>query len=160
MKKSLFTIDSFDAIFEGYTQGQHWNGWACPWFTKKVADEIMHHSNKVNGEDYQMRYDAETDTYVYGVGEETECFKGINFDGKQLYPIGTMSWIWDDLADYQSEQSKKLMAYLQDEYFWLDCERLHDVYYGICQEINGYMTDEQVKIFADGFMAAYGRNKE
>lgn len=160
MKKSLFTIDGFDALFEGYTDGQHWNGWACPYFPKKVADEIMRVGNKINGEDYQMRYDAETDAYIYGVGEETETFKGFNVNGNQFYPIGTMSWIWDDIVEYQKDQSKKLMDYLLQEYFWLNCEQLHDVYYGILGEINGYMSNKEVKIFADGFMTAYGRNKE
>lgn len=162
MRKSLFTIDSFNAIFEGYTQGQHWNGWACPYFSKKVADEIMRINNESYcGVAYQMRYDKEQDAFIQEEGcDEPYVIKGIDIDGMHLYPIGTMNWIWDDLAEYQSEQSKKLMEYLREEYFWLDCEQLHEVYYGICQEINGYMSDEQVKIFADGFMAAYGRDKE
>ena len=159
MKKSLFTIDGFDAIFEGYTDGKHWNGWACPYFTKEVADKIAAVYNAENG-DCSMAYNAEKDcfeTFTWDT-ENDEEFRGYDIDGQHLYAIGTMCWIWDDLADYQSEQSKKLMAYLRDEYFWLDCERLHDVYYGICQEINGYMTDKEVRIFADGFMTAYGRN--
>lgn len=162
MKKSLFTIDGFEAIFEGYTQGQHWNGWACPYFTKEMADEIIRINNKTSDVAFHFGYNEDTDTFYRFSDpiDHFEEFTGIDIDGLHLYPIGNMSWVWDDLADYQSEQSKKLMEYLREEYFWLDCERLHDVYYGICQEINGYMTDEQVKIFADGFMAAYGRNKE
>lgn len=162
MKKSLFTIDSVEAIFEGYTDGRHWNGWACPYFTKKVADEIMRVNNESYcGVAYQMRYDEKQDAFIQEDGyDEPYVIEGIDIDGLHLYPIGTMCWIWDDLADYQSEQSKKLMEYLQEEYFWLNCEQLHNVYYGILGEIDGYMTDEQVKIFADGFMTAYGRNKE
>lgn len=163
MKKSLFTIDGFDAIFEGYTQGQHWNGWACPYFTKEVAGKIMQVNNKSHDfKAYQMHYDKEQDAFIRqeDEGDEPYVMKGIDIDGMHLYPIGTMCWIWDDIAEYQSEQSKKLMEYLHEEYFWLDCERLHDVYYGICQEINGYMSDAEVRTFADGFMAAYGRHKE
>lgn len=162
MKKSLFTIDGFEAIFEGYTQGQHWNGWACPYFTKKVADEIMRVNNESYcGVAYQIRYDEKQDAFIQEEGyDEPYVIKGIDIDGMHLYPIGTMNWIWDDLDKYQSEQSKMLMEYLRDEYHWLNCERLYDVYYGILCEINGYMTDEQVKIFADGFMAAYGRTSK
>jgi hypothetical protein len=53
-----------------------------------------------------------------------------------------------------------VMEYLREEYHYLDCEQLYYAYYGIIGEINGYMTDEQVKIFADGFMAGYGRCKK
>lgn len=162
MKKSLFNIDGFEAIFEGYTDGRHWNGWACPWFTKKVANEIMRINNESYcGVAYQIRYDEEQDAFIQEEGyDEPYVIKGYDIDGLHLYPIGNAYWVWDDIAEYQSEQTKKLMEYLLDEYFWLTFEQLHDVYYGICQEINGYMSDDDVKIFADGFMAAYGRNKE
>ena len=134
MKKSLFNIDGFDAIFEGYTSGRHWNGWACPYFTKEVAESIMKVNNKIAGEDCPMSYDAKTDTFSRYYDEDSnDEFQGEDINGMHLYPIGTCCWIWDDLADYQSEQSKKLMEYLREEYFWLDCEQLHDVYYGICQ---------------------------
>lgn len=162
MKKSLFTIDGVDAIFEGYTEGRYWNGWDCPYFTKEVGMQIVRVFNNQTPmlEDEYMRYDENIDAFIRkdACYDEPEMFHGLDIDGLHLYPIGTASWIWDDLIHYQNEQSKKLMEYLREEYFWLDCEQLHDVYCGICQEINGYMTDEQVKIFADGFMTAYGRN--
>lgn len=156
MKKSLFTIDGFEGIFEGYTQGQHWNGWACPYFTKEVAETIMNANNKYADEDFKMSYNADTDTFVRPYDEdENEEFQGIDIDGIHLYPIGTMCWIWDDLADYQTPQGKMLIEYLREEYGWLNCEQLHHCYYGILGEINGYMTDKEVQIFTDGFMAAY-----
>ena len=161
MKKSLFTIDGFDAIFEGYTDGRHWNGWACPYFTKEVGMEICRANNTVNDLAYHMSYNEKTDSFIrLDDAFEPEVFDSVDIDGLHLYPIGNMCWIWDDLADYQSEQSKMLMAYLREEYFYLDCERLHDAYYGICQEIDGYMTDREVKIFADGFMTAFDRSKK
>lgn len=158
LRKTLFTIDGFEAVFDGYTDGSHWNGWACPWFTKKVADEIMRISKNKG---YYVYYDQNSDTYMYYVDDDNnDEFQGNDIDGLHLYPIGNACWVWDDLAEYQSEQTKKLMKYLRDEYFYLNCEQLYDVYYGIAQEIDGYMTDKEVKIFADGFMAAYGRNKQ
>lgn len=39
MFKSKFQIDD-GPIYEGYTNGNHWNGWACPYFTREVADQI------------------------------------------------------------------------------------------------------------------------
>lgn len=164
MKKSLFTIDGINAIFEGYTNGQHWNGWACPYFTKEVGMQIVQIFNNQTHmlEDEYMRYDENIDAFIRkdACYDEPEMFHGIDIDGMHLYPIGTMNWIWDDLADYQKEQNKMLMEYLQNEHHWLNCEQLYDVYYGILQEINGYMSDKEVKIFADGFITAYGRNKQ
>lgn len=162
LRKTLFTIDGTEAIFEGYTDGSHWNGWACPWFTKEVAEEIMRINNAYYtfGE-WQMRYDAEQDAFVREYeDEEPDIFQGKDINGKHLYPIGNMCWVWDDLAEYQNKQTKMLMTYLREAYFWLDCEQLYDVYYGIAQEIDGYMSDEEVRIFADGFMAAYGRKRK
>lgn len=158
MRKTLFTIDGIEAVFEGYTDGSHWNGWACPWFTKEVADDIMRMTNKDN--ENVMRYYQEIDTYSYYIDDDNNSeFKGKDINGLHLYPIGNAYWVWDDLAEYQSEQTKKLMKYLREEYFYLNCEQLYDVYYGIAQEIDDYMTDDEVKIFADGFMAAYDRRK-
>jgi hypothetical protein len=71
-----------------------------------------------------------------------------------------MYWIWNEITDYQSEQSKMVMEYLQNEYPYLDCEQLYDCYCGIVGEINGYMTDKEVQIFVDGFMTAYERCKK
>ena len=164
LRKTLFTIDGTEAIFEGYTDGSHWNGWACPWFTKEVADKIARIVNKEHLSELDgkaMYYLQETDTFQYEpFGEDMrEEFQGKDIDGLHLYPIGNMAWAWDDLAEYQSEQSKMLMTYLREEYFWLNCEQLYDVYYGIAQEIDGYMSDEQARTFADGFVAAYGRRK-
>lgn len=155
LHKTLFTIDGFEAIFEGYTDGSYWNGWACPWFTKEVGLKIAKLNNEVNNIDYFMAYNERTDSFIKLNDDEPEIFQGQDIDGMHLYPIGNACWVWDDIADYQSEQSKKLMAYLQEEYPYLNCKKLYDVYYGVIQEIDGYMTDKQVKIFADGFMVGY-----
>ena len=106
---------------------------------------------------YQMHYDESQDAFIRDEPEYDEPYvvKGYDIDGLHLYPIGNMYWIWDDLAYYQNEQSKMVMKYLQEEYDYLDCEQLYDVYYGIIGEIDGYMTDKEVKIFADGYMTAY-----
>ena len=123
MQKSMFTIDGIEAMFEGHTDGSHWNGWACPYFTKEVIDQIMTCSEPM------MTYDANTDTYTYVIDEDnTNYFQGMDIDGMHLYPIGNDSWVWDNLAEYQSAQSKKLLAYLQEEYYWLNYKQLYTVF--------------------------------
>lgn len=32
MHKTAFEISENIAIYDGYTDGTHWNGWACPWW--------------------------------------------------------------------------------------------------------------------------------
>ena len=102
MHKSYFTIDGFDGIFEGYTDGRHWNGWACPWFTKEVAEQIMQANNESYcHETHQMYYDKNQDAFIRDEPEYDEPYvvNGCDINGMHLYDIGTCCWIWDDLAD-------------------------------------------------------------
>jgi len=42
VRKAEFHFDSHpDTTFPGYTKGDTWNGWACPYFERKVAEEIV-----------------------------------------------------------------------------------------------------------------------
>lgn len=36
-----FHLEAFDEEFEGYTAGESWNGWECPYFEKNVAEKIL-----------------------------------------------------------------------------------------------------------------------
>jgi hypothetical protein len=116
MRKSRFCIDNNEEEFVGYTSGALWNGWATPYFTKEVADEILEHQNKTYS-DYKMDtsvyytiYNAEKDQYEFYdpdydepyiiEGEECETV-----DGKlHLYGIGAYCWIWDEIEEGNEEQ--------------------------------------------------------
>ena len=50
MHESAFEIGDNIAIYDGYTDGTHWNGWACPWFTKETALEIADAHNALMNE--------------------------------------------------------------------------------------------------------------
>lgn len=151
--KSLFTIDGFHAVFEGYTDGSDRYGFAHPWFTKEVTDEIMRIANKKGK---NMRYRKDADAYASFINNELDdACVGQDINGLHLYLIGAACWIWHDIADYLNERGKMLMRYLREEYPWLNCEQLYKVYFEIVREINTDMTNQQIKIFADGFMTAY-----
>lgn len=157
LHKSLFTINGIEAIFEGYTDGSDRYGFVYPWFTKEVADEIMRVANK-KGKD--MRYRKDADAYALFVNNEIDEYcVGQDIDGLHLYLIGAACWIWHDTANYLNERGKMLMSHLQEEYSWLNCEQLYEVYFGIVRGINTDMTNQQIKIFADGFMAAYKKQQ-
>lgn len=49
MNKTTFVIDSIpDAIFTGFTDGDDWNGWACPYFEKSEAECVLK-ASEANG---------------------------------------------------------------------------------------------------------------
>lgn len=99
MRETKFQIED-GPIYEGYTKGNHWNGWACPYFTREVADQIAREVN-ADAPDCTMCYDKANDAFAYKgyMEEEVVIFKGENIQGKHLYPIGAYSWIWDDLSE-------------------------------------------------------------
>lgn len=167
MHKSAFEIDDNIAIYDGYTDGTHWNGWACPWFTKETALEIADDYNVLMPDDkVRTIYNETEDTFIfYGYDEaETEEFKGKDFtiNGKtlHLYPVGNGCWIWDDVADSQTKDSKTVWNYLRSTYFYLNSKELYIIYHGILSEINGYMTMRELELYTDAFVRGYEAHKE
>lgn len=130
MRKSRFGIDTYEDEFVGYTTGEWWNGWATPYFTKEVADEILAIQNKSfveNGMDkdvYYAVYNAEKDQYEFYDPDldAPEVFEGEDcktVDGKlHLYGIGAYCWIWDEIE----EEEKGITA--EQVYITLDPEEL------------------------------------
>ena len=130
MRKSKFYIDTNEGEFEGYTTGYRWNGWATPYFTKEVADEILKSQNKAYS-DFGMDkdgcyaiYNVENDQYEFYEPDyydgpytvEGEDFETV--DGKlHLYGIGTACWIWDEVE-------KEPEIHAEQVYITLDAEEL------------------------------------
>ena len=102
MRKTKFTICDDERIYEGYTDGRHWNGWECPWFTREVTEQIM---KDLNNDGVSTEYNAETDSYIVQAKEwdQPDIFDGADVnteDGVQhLYPIGAWCWIWDEAQE-------------------------------------------------------------
>lgn len=94
MKQAKFAIDTFpDQSFEGYSNGEEWNGWACPYFTLEEGQKILraHNSNGLKG-----MFDKIADQFVFENVDENEFYPAIIEDGVKLYPIGNGSWIWEE----------------------------------------------------------------
>jgi hypothetical protein len=96
-------------MFEGFTAGRKWNGWATPYFTKAEADKIVKWWNGgLSAEDRRVNpafYDAEAMSYVFPLFDSDEMpdefyGNGHGVYGEQLpevlYPIGTGCWTWDE----------------------------------------------------------------
>lgn len=92
MLESAFEIDDNIAIYNGYTDGTHWNGWACPWFTKETALEIADAHNALMNEfnallpknkSYAI-YNETEDTFIFYGYDEAETEDMIQFWFEQL----------------------------------------------------------------------------
>ena len=65
MRQTKFTIDSLDGIFEGYTLGEDWNGWAVPYFTYEQALLVLAASQQADQHGF---YDAVSDRFIFSLG--------------------------------------------------------------------------------------------
>lgn len=70
MFKGKFQIED-GSIYEGYTNGNHWNGWACPYFTRQIAEQIAREVN-ADAPDCTMCYDKANDAFIYKANGD-EC---------------------------------------------------------------------------------------
>lgn len=104
LRKGQFTIDD-ETAYEGYTTGETWNGWACPMFTREVAEQI---TATVKAEDWEggtVTFDEYLQTFVWeseGITETTgfsETFDFTDTEHGRLYPIGAGSWIWSEVKE-------------------------------------------------------------
>lgn len=95
LKKSIFVMDAlYGYVFSGFTKGEEWNGWACPYFTREQAEDIVNiHCKVLNA---SARYDGDGDKFVFEFSDETEEYPMVIVDGEKLYPIGSHVWIWEE----------------------------------------------------------------
>jgi len=94
MKKAVFRIEIYgDNNFEGFTNGETWNGWACPYFTFQEAQKIVD-AHRKTGQNAQ--YDEDSEAFLFEVQNEEEFYLPLNVEGRNLYSIGYSSWIWEE----------------------------------------------------------------
>jgi hypothetical protein len=95
MRAAKFTIETLpNYVFDGFTEHEEWNGWACPHFTHEVGQKILQAHN-LNG--IKALFDEEVDQFVFEIEGEEECYPEVIREGKKLYPIGNGVWIWEEV---------------------------------------------------------------
>lgn len=107
MNKKLFIYEGTSLTFEGYTNGEKWNGFDCPLFELDESLKIMEDFNDLNEElelDIKLVYNSEQDYFV----EEDENYdedEPIIYEPlliktsegtKKVYPIGAGYWTWEE----------------------------------------------------------------
>ncbi len=96
LRPTKFAIDLLgDQLFDGYTQGDEWNGWSCPYFTSKQAEYIV---QAHNGKGLKAWYDANSDSFSFEIeaSDEIDSFPAQEIEGMKVYPIGARCWIWEE----------------------------------------------------------------
>lgn len=124
INKAIFSIENIDNTFEGYTYGETWNGWACPYFTKDESDKVLKNMVDDYGSGFHI-YDNENKRFIVGLSDEVtalpeyldkkiltlsddeilskyedvEVYNEMQLNYKNevinVYPLGSGSWIWD-----------------------------------------------------------------
>lgn len=126
MKKSLFNIDGMP-FYEGYTNGNHWNGWACPMFTKETCESICKCINDVGANIQKAFYDEHLDCFFVtdinnveadnpeGIQEQAEGRDVQTENGiLHLYSFGAYNWIWDDAKERFDTPEEFVFYYLKN----------------------------------------------
>lgn len=116
MRKAFFGMEGIEGgIYEGFTNGDRWNGWACPYFTLEVGKKIM---TDLKGQaeytwaDYNKEHDEFITNYEGLIGD-SETWEGMDIEVEgeivHVYPIGAFGWVWSEIEN--------ATAYEYDEYF-------------------------------------------
>lgn len=101
--RKAFHID-MDPLFIGWGDETRWNGWHCPAFEEKAAMALMAHVNESAPKEFQITYDAETETFYVPYEDEDEKPEAVkahlidvtgNGPTVKVWSIGAFSWVWD-----------------------------------------------------------------
>jgi hypothetical protein len=98
LREAKLQLDTYGAEeFAGFTAGETWNGFACPYFTFEQAQHVlMAHQNL----GLDAGYDRERDEFFFTLGhgdeEGPEFYGPVRVGGLTVYPIGAGCWIWSE----------------------------------------------------------------
>lgn len=101
LRPGLFSIETVQGPYTGWTTGEVWNGWACPYFEIEVARRVAADYASANAaEGATAEFDENTNAFRFldPVQGEWEVYEGFEEDGRMLYPIGTQYWTWTEVT--------------------------------------------------------------
>ena len=96
-RRGRFSLGDSERTFEGWSNGQLWNGWEMPRFEAGIGMEILEFLGSEGA-----RFDGKTRAFVTASQEgeeETWPAEEITLtDGSRIraYPLGAGSWIWEE----------------------------------------------------------------
>lgn len=93
MRETWVALDDGPA-YPALVSEDAWNGWAVPYFTREVAEEV---AAACGGE-----YIPDEDRFAFGDGPDEETFssrflfRDSNGFARRFYPIGAHCWTWSE----------------------------------------------------------------
>ena len=106
LRETTVYLDAIPDEYHGFTKGEDWNGWECPYFPIEEALRIVEGYKSLNeavddDHDYRAKYDESQDIFRFydPHGDYWEEFEPVSIDGKKLYPIGAFGWTWSEVSE-------------------------------------------------------------
>lgn len=107
VKSAVMMAALGEKTYECYLVDGDWNGWACPFFTEKVADEIAKDINsdltshlKIDKSYSESKIPVYSE-YDFCALETPYDYEGQLFDvdgeKKILIPLGNSVWMWEEV---------------------------------------------------------------
>jgi hypothetical protein len=104
MRKAKFAMDFFDdgIAIDGYTFGDYWNGWDCPFFTFENAKKVVEAFGNT------LQYDQNQDVFIYHDpqymdDEDKDIFESVIIDNQKYYSVGGWNFCWYEVFNKESE---------------------------------------------------------
>jgi hypothetical protein len=96
-RRTRFVLADSEEAFEGWTNGELWNGWEMPEFEKAMAERLLAWLGDQRG-----RFDGKLEAFVtMSQDGEEEIWAGEEItitDGSRIkaYPVGAGAWTWEE----------------------------------------------------------------
>lgn len=100
-KPGQYCIDGLEGTYEGFDQGESWNGWAVPYFplseARRIAGRYAAQPATVEGQQPLADFDeARGVIRLYDpTADEWDETAPTTVHGQPLYPVGARLWTWE-----------------------------------------------------------------
>jgi hypothetical protein len=96
MKRTKFSIDVISDVYDGYTDGQRWNGWEMPYLSKAEVMRFLATEPFDENSATTFRWEGETLIETDRDDECSDIVPTISIEGQTHYRIGN-GWVWEEV---------------------------------------------------------------
>jgi hypothetical protein len=93
MRNAKFYLDCLpDHEWDGFTEGDDWNGWACPYFTE--AEALRLNAALVALATAEGHLDDDTFDIRWSLSD----WRTLTVQGQPVYGVGAYDWTWSEIT--------------------------------------------------------------